>query len=377
MRTPSEPPTPRATPARPIALCYGTRPQVIKASALRRALARLGPVHAVDTGQHYDHALNALLYEQLGVAPPDQFLEVGSGSHAEQTALVLTRTEAALTALGPRAVVVIGDTNSTLGVAFAAAKRRIPVVHVEAGLRAADRLMAEELNRRAVDAIASLLCTPCASATARMRAEHPDAVIVETGDVACDVLRGVEGRLAAPGVVIEGLTTPYLFATLHRAELTDRPEVLGGVLRALGALPHDTVLAVHPRTRAALAANGVTEDRVGRLRLVPAVGYLESLALVRAAAAVVTDSGGLQREAYWLRVPCVTVRTETEWTETLEAGANRLVAPADAPAALAGAVAGQLERWGTAARWTPDAYGTGTAAAAITDAIASLLAGQP
>ena len=145
---------------RMLALCYGTRPQVIKASALRPALARLGRVHAVDTGQHYDHALNALLYEQLGVAPPDEFLEVGSGSHAEQTALILTRAEAVLARLTPRAVVVIGDTNSTLGVALAAAKRRIPVVHVEAGLRAQDRLMAEELNRRMVDAMASLLLTP-------------------------------------------------------------------------------------------------------------------------------------------------------------------------------------------------------------------------
>ena len=132
-----------------------------------------GPVHAVDTGQHYDYALNDLLYQQLKVSPPDRFLEVGSAGHAEQTALILTRTEAVLAELTPAAVVVIGDTNSTLGAALAAAKLRIPVVHVEAGLRARDRMMAEELNRRAVDAIAALLCTPCASATTRMSAERP------------------------------------------------------------------------------------------------------------------------------------------------------------------------------------------------------------
>ena len=360
-----------------LALCYGTRPQVIKASALRPALARLGRVHAVDTGQHYDHALNALLYEQLGVAPPDEFLEVGSGTHAEQTALILTRTEGVLARLAPRAVVVIGDTNSTLGVALAAAKRRIPVVHVEAGLRAKDRLMAEELNRRMVDAMASLLCTPCAAATARMRREHPGATVVETGDVAFDVLLGVRGRLAPPGMVLPGLTGPYIYATLHRAELTDRPEVLAGVLRALGGLALPSVLAVHPRTRAALAASGFTADQVGRLQLVPAVGYLESLALVHGAAAVVTDSGGLQREAYWLGVPCVTIRGETEWEETVAAGANRLIPPADAPTALAGAIAAQLELWPATARWTPDAYGTGQAADAIATAIEALLALPP
>lgn len=357
-----------------LALCYGTRPQVIKASVLRRALAVLGPVTAIDTGQHYDHALNALLYTQLSVAPPDRFLEVGSGSHAEQTALILTRAEAALRQAAPRAVVVIGDTNSTLGVALAAAKLRLPVVHVEAGLRAADRQMAEELNRRAVDAIATLLCTPCASATGRMRAEHPDAVVVETGDVAHDVLLGVRDRLPDPATVIPGLSSPYLYATLHRAELTDRPDRLAGVLRALGALDLPSVFAVHPRTRAALAAEGLNGDTIGRLRLVPAVGYLESLALAGGAAAVITDSGGLQREAYWLGTPCITVRAETEWEETVVAGANRLVAPADAPRALAVAVREQITRWPAGRRWAPDAYGDGHAAERVSDAIARVLA---
>ncbi len=357
-----------------LALCYGTRPQVIKASVLRRALSAGGPVTAIDTGQHYDHALNALLYQQLAVAPPDHFLEVGSGSHAEQTALILTRAETVLKATAPRAVIVIGDTNSTLGVALAAAKLRLPVVHVEAGLRAADRQMAEELNRRAVDAIATLLCTPCASATARMRREHADASVVETGDVAHDVLLGARERLPAVSEVVPGLGEKYLFGTLHRAELTDQPERLAGVLRALGALELPSVLAVHPRTRAALSAQGLNGDTVGRLRLIPAVGYLESLALVRGAAAVVTDSGGLQREAYWLGTPCITVRTETEWEETVAAGANRLVAPDVAPVELAAAVAGQIARWPAGRRWVPDAYGDGRAAQAVARAVRGMLA---
>jgi UDP-N-acetylglucosamine 2-epimerase len=356
-----------------IALCYGTRPQVIKASRLRSMLARVGPVRAVDTGQHYDWALSAQLYEQLGVAPPDCFLEVGSGSHAEQTGLILLRAEAALREFRPRVVVAIGDTNSTVGVTLAAAKLRIPVVHVEAGLRADDRLMAEEINRRVVDAIAALLCTPSSAATARMQLEHPDALVRETGDVALDVLLGARARLPAPDTIIPGLVRPYVFATLHRAELTDQPDVLAGVLRALAALGTATVLALHPRTAAALTAQGITQDSIGLLRLVPAVGYLESLALTAGARAVVTDSGGLQREAYWLGTPCVTVRAETEWEETVACGANRLVPPAESSRGLADAVTGQVARWNGESGWAATAYGDGHAAERITAAVAELL----
>ena len=355
-----------------IALCYGTRPQVIKASVLRRALASLEPVHAIDTGQHYDYALNALLYEQLGVAPPDLFLEAGSAGHAEQTATILTRAEAALSRLRPRVVVVIGDTNSTLGVGLAAAKLRLPVVHVEAGLRAADRLMAEEVNRRVVDAIATLLCTPCEAATRRMRTEHPDATVVESGDVARDVLESVRARLPAPASVVPGLVPPYLFATLHRAELTDIPARLGAVVGALAALDLPTVLAVHPRTRAALAGLGLEAERQGALRLVPAVGYLESLALARGAAAIVTDSGGLQREAYWLGTPCITVRGETEWEETVALGANTLIAPEAASDHLAEAVRAQIARWPGRSRWNAAVYGEGHAADRVTTAVAAM-----
>jgi UDP-GlcNAc3NAcA epimerase len=356
-----------------IALCYGTRPQVIKASRLRSMLARVGPVRAVDTGQHYDWALSAQLYEQLGVAPPDCFLEVGSGSHAEQTGLILLRAEAALREFRPQVVVAIGDTNSTLGVTLAAAKLRIPVVHVEAGLRAADRLMAEEINRRVVDAIAALLCTPSAAATARMQLEHPDAAVRETGDVALDVLLGARARLPAPDTIVPGLVRPYVFATLHRAELTDQPDVLAGVIRALAALGTATVLALHPRTAAVLTALGITQDSIGLLRLVPAVGYLESLALAAGARAVVTDSGGLQREAYWLGTPCVTVRAETEWEETLACGANRLVPPGESSRGLAEAVTGQVARWNGESGWAATAYGDGHAAERITAAVAELL----
>jgi len=356
-----------------IALCYGTRPQVIKSSVLRSALAKLGPVHAIDTGQHYDSPLSGLLYAQLGLDPPDRSLEAGSGSHADQTALILARAEPVLRELAPRVVVTIGDTNSTLGSALAAAKLRIPVVHVEAGLRSTDRLMAEELNRRAVDAVASLLCTPCRAASERMQDEHPDTTVRETGDVALDVLLTARGRLPSPEAVVPGLPRSYLFATLHRAELVDDPELLGGVLRALAAIGTATVLALHPRTAAALATQGISQDRIGLLRILPPVGYLESLALTAGARAVVTDSGGLQREAYWLGTPCVTVRAETEWLETIVCEANRLVAPREGSRGLAAAVTAQVARWNGESRWSRDAYGTGHAAEAVAAAVSELL----
>jgi UDP-N-acetylglucosamine 2-epimerase len=357
-----------------IALCYGTRPQVIKASALRRAFDPAHQVLAIDTGQHYDHAMNALLYEQLGVRPPDLFLEVGSGSHAEQTGAIMMRTEAVLQERRPAAVLVIGDTNSTLGCAIAAAKLRIPVVHVEAGLRATDALMAEEINRRAVDAVSSLLCTPCDAATRRMGQEHLETRIVETGDVSYDVLLTAKASLPRPEAATPTAAAGnYLFATLHRAELTDTPDVLGGVLDALRELPHPVVLAVHPRTRAVLQALGKRGQDGGSLSLIPAVGYLESLALAAGAKAVVTDSGGLQREAYWLGTPCVTVRAETEWGETIECGSNVLVAPANAAKGLGGALAQQLERWSNGRSWPRTSYGDGTAAGRIVAATAQLL----
>jgi UDP-N-acetylglucosamine 2-epimerase len=357
-----------------IALCYGTRPQVIKASALRTALDPGFDVLAVDTGQHYDFAMNQLLYQQLGVRAPDLYLEVGSGTHAQQTAAILERTAAVLEQRRPAAVLVIGDTNSTLGAALAAAKLRIPVVHVEAGLRAADRLMAEEINRRAVDAMASLLCTPSTLATRRMVAEHPDAVVTETGDVAYDVLLGQRDRLPTPAAVSAGTGGgDYVFATLHRAELTDRPRVLASVLGALGALKQPVVLAMHPRTRTVLEDLGEDGMHGGSLTLMPAVGYLESLALARGARAVVTDSGGLQREAYWLGTPCITVRSETEWTETLACGANLLVPPAEAGSRLAPAIVAQRERWSGGPTWDRSSYGTGQAAGAVARAVAALL----
>lgn len=330
---------------------------------LARALAAVAPVLTVDTGQHYDHALNAGLYAELGVPRADVWLGVEPGTHAAQTARMLERAEAVFAERRPRAVVVIGDTNSTLAGAFAAAKLRIPVVHVEAGLRCGDSLMAEEINRRAVDAIAAVLCTPSAAAAARLAREGAAERTVLTGDVARDVLLGAAARAPALADV-----EPFVFATLHRAELVDDAARLAGAVRALAALPLPVVLAAHPRTRARLAALGLA-DAFGALRVVPALGYLEALARVRDAALVVTDSGGVQREAYWLGTPCVTLRGETEWGETVALGANRLVAPA-AAAGAERALRSAAEAALGAGRggWDRDAYGDGRAAARVADA---------
>ncbi len=360
----------------PLALLYGTRPQVIKASVLVEALAAEWDVLSVDTGQHYDYELNALLYSQLGVRTPRACLDVGSGEHAVQTAHVLTRAAEVLSAAAaagarPRAAVVVGDTNSTLGAALAAAKLRIPVVHVEAGLRCGDLLMAEEINRRAVDAVSAVLCPPSASSEATLRREHAAGAVVRTGDVARDVLLRTLPRVR-PAAEGDGWplppAAPFVFATLHRAELVDDPARLAGTLAALGGLGLPVVLAAHPRTRAALAAAGA-EPPAG-VHVVPPLGYFETLAAVRDAAAVVTDSGGVQREAYWLGTPCVTVRGETEWVETVALGANRLVAPVAAPDALAGAVAAQLAAG--AGGWDRDALGYGDAAERVRRALAPL-----
>ena len=350
-----------------IALCYGTRPQVIKASRLSAALSRLCETLTVDTGQHYDYELNALLYEQLSVRAPDVLLDVGSSDHATQTAFILQRAAALFRERKPSAVVVIGDTNSTLGCALAAVQLAIPVIHVEAGLRSGNLAMAEEINRRMVDATASILCAPSDRAAGQLFAESVPGVVVNTGDVARDVLRAQLGRITT--VRPEQLpptAEPFAFATLHRAELTNDPACFAAVLMALGGAGMHVVLPMHPRTRAIVQKHGLAHAMPANVHVHKPFGYLETLASIREAAVVITDSGGVQREAYWMGTPCVTVRSESEWTETIDLGANRLVRPADAGSSL---VATMAEAAASARDWDRDAYGDGHAAEAITAAI--------
>jgi len=337
---------------------------------LIEATAARWPLVTVDTGQHYDYELNAVFYEQLGVPRPHHFLEVGSGRHAAQTAAVLTRAAEVFEGAKPWAVVVIGDTNSTLGCALAATQMRIPVVHVEAGLRSNDRAMAEEINRRVVDAIGDLLCAPSKAAADELGREHQPGMIALTGDVAYDVLLRNLPRARAPRdneAWPIGGGEPFAIATLHRAELTGNPDALAAIVDVLRALPIPVVLPAHPRVRDALAARGLASG--GNLHFVAPLGYFEMIGAIRDASIVITDSGGVQREAYWMGTPCITVRTETEWRETVSLGANTLVSPVSAGKELRGAVE---KRLGSGDAWDRGAYGAGDAAARITSAIASL-----
>jgi len=345
-----------------IAIFYGTRPQIIKASVLRHALARVGPVAAVDTGQHYDHALHGVHYAQLEMEPPDAFLNARAGSHAQQTAAILRAAAAWLEAQRPPLVVVIGDTNSTLACTLAASKLGVPVAHVEAGLRSTDAHLAEEINRRCVDAIASILFAPSQSAETALRRERVPGEVHLVGDIAYDVLRNVAYQIPDRSAIarfVDGSTPDYAYVTLHRAELVDDPALFRGVVAAVAKMPIPVVFAVHPRTELALARAGGRPNR--RVRMLQPLGYLENLGVLRGARVVITDSGGLQREAYWMGVPCVTVRHETEWVETVACGANRLVSPAE-PERLTDAVA---EAMAAHRSWDRTAYGDGAAAERI------------
>jgi UDP-N-acetylglucosamine 2-epimerase len=233
--------------------------------------------------------------------------------------------------------------------------------------------MPEEINRRVVDAISHVLCTPSARATRRVESERRDAIVAQTGDVAYDALKGQADRLPAPPIPEGGGGGPFCFATVHRAELTDRPAVLQGVLTALATLDRPVFLALHPRTRAALDAAGIAPRFGPGLTIVPPVGYLESLALARAAEMVFTDSGGLQREAYWMGTPCVTLRRETEWIETVEEGANIPIDPSGGAPELARAIGAHRRRWSNGRTWPRTAYGTGDAADRIVSALAPLV----
>jgi UDP-GlcNAc3NAcA epimerase len=304
----------------------GNRPQFIKSAPLSVALRNAGVDEVtLHTGQHYDRELSAVFFEELELDPPAHRLESGSGTHAEQTARMLPGIERAVLDERPDAVLVYGDTNSTLAGALAAAKTDVPVAHVEAGLRSFDRAMPEELNRLVVDRLSALLFCPTDVAVANLAAEGITDGVHQVGDVMYDanlrlapIARQRSRALEEAGVGPGG----YLVLTLHRAANT-RPEALTNVAAALGRIEEPVVFPAHPRASAALAAAGISLD--SGVRVVPPAGYLDFAALASQARLVLTDSGGVQKEAYWYGVPCITLRTTTEWVETVETGWNRLV----------------------------------------------------
>lgn len=317
----------------------GTRPQFIKAAAVSQVLRRRFREILVHTGQHYDPGMSEVFFEELGIPEPEIHLGIGSGTHGAQTGAMLSALEAVILRETPDWVLVYGDTNSTLAGALAAAKLHVPVAHVEAGVRSGNWQMAEEINRVLTDAAADLLLAPTRTALDHLAREGVHGRVVWVGDVMLDLARAVSN---CGSDILERLglrDRPYLFATVHRAENTDNPARLQDILEGLARLELPVVFPVHPRTRKMIAQFGLERYRTD-LWIDP-LGYVDTAALVRGARAVLTDSGGLQKEAVFHGVPCVTLRGETEWPETIEAGWNRL-AGSD-PAAIAQAVAWACE----------------------------------
>ena len=316
---------------RTVLTVVGNRPQFIKAAAVSAHLRERAEEVLVHTGQHYDPELSDVFFEQLEMPAPDRELGVGSGSHSEQTAAILTRLEPLVAQIEPGALLVYGDTNSTLGGALVAAKARVPLIHVEAGMRSGNRAMPEEINRMVVDSLAGLLLCSTETALRNLRDEGRDEQAVVTGDVMADIALTFGPIADQRSDVLERLDLEprgFSVATAHRPGNVDDPErlrLLVDVLsRAAQAAP--VVFPVHPRTRSRLdemrALDGLPERGI---TAVEPLGYLDMTRLVRAARGVITDSGGLQKEAFLASVPCLTMREETEWVETVEAGWNKLI----------------------------------------------------
>ncbi|MEQ1579257.1 MAG: UDP-N-acetylglucosamine 2-epimerase (non-hydrolyzing) [Steroidobacteraceae bacterium] len=316
-----------------IVTVLGARPQFVKASLLSRAMQEMGGIAEaiVHTGQHYDREMSDVFFEQLGIPSPKHVLGIAGGTHGDMTGRMLCALEPVVMSEAPDCLLVYGDTNSTLAGALVASKLNIPIAHVEAGLRSYNRQMPEEVNRLVTDHLSTLLFCPTVASVENLRAEGILAGVHQVGDIMYDAALHYSRVAAESPVSAEVCRWPekgYVLATVHRQENTDDPLKLRRIIDALAALSADVpvVLPLHPRTRARLEA---LQPSVGaslaKLHLLPPVGYLEMLLLERRAGLVMTDSGGVQKEAYFFKVPCVTLRDQTEWVELVEMGWNILV----------------------------------------------------
>src|SRR3954467_4415305 len=355
-----------------IVTIVGNRPQFVKAAAVSRLLREQVDELIVHTGQHYDDDLSRVFFEELSIPAPDRELDAGGGTNTAQTARILGALEPVLAELGPALVLVYGDTNSTLAGALAAAQAGIPVGHVESGMRSFDRAMPEELNRVLTDHASDLLLCSTQTAVANLARESVRGETHLVGDVMADVSVAFREIAAERSTIAADLGVEpgaYLVVTAHRAGNVDDPARLERLVELIEALPLPAVFPLHPRTRARLEGGGLMARLEGppRLRLAPPLGYLDFLTLARNARAVLTDSGGVQKEAYLLGTPCVTLRDTTEWVETVEAGWNVLV-DLDAAAALAA-----LERPPPPGE-RPELYGGGRAGERIRDAVGAYTA---
>jgi UDP-GlcNAc3NAcA epimerase len=303
-----------------LATVVGARPQFIKAAVLSRELARHPQCaeRLIHTGQHYDYEMSRIFFDGLQMRDPDEYLAVGSGSHGHQTAEMLRALETTLSAARPDCVLVFGDTNSTLAGALAAAKLGLPVAHIEAGLRSFDRQMPEEINRVVADHLAAVHFAPNANAAAQLAHEGIQGGVHVVGDLMVDLVVQTAAALPARASVLDQLRVEsgeYALATVHRAANTDDPAAFARILSAFRRLPFPIVFPVHPRGRPFLSQHAVRAD--DNVLLIAPQSYANMISLERHARVILTDSGGIQKEAFALGVPCVTLRDTTEWSETL------------------------------------------------------------
>jgi len=343
----------------------GVRPQFIKAAPFLRELeSRKIEYELIHTGQHYDYEMSQVFFEEIGLPKPHATLETGLGTHAEQTSRMLVALEVHMIRYRPQCVVVFGDTNSTLAGALAASKLHIPIVHIEAGIRSFNRRMPEEINRVLADTISRLLFCPSQVGVKNLKAEGIVSGVFDVGDVMLDAINLFGPIAVSKSDILDKLeiSDRYLLLTLHRAENVDCIERLESIMRGLGAIEKKILFPIHPRTRKRLQEMNI--DLPLNVTMVDPVGYLDFLKLQSTSQGILTDSGGLQKEAYWQGVPCVTLRDETEWVETVELGWNVLVGADEEK--IAGALQ-HLEK-------RPDRpllYGNGTACAQCVDIVLS------
>jgi UDP-N-acetylglucosamine 2-epimerase (non-hydrolysing)/UDP-GlcNAc3NAcA epimerase len=352
-----------------IVTVIGNRPQFVKAAAVSRLLRAEHDELLVHTGQHHDDELSTIFFTELGVPRPERELNIHGGSNTDQTARMLAALGPLLAEERPDVVLVYGDTNSTLAGGLVAAQQRVPVAHVEAGMRSFDRAMPEELNRVLTDHLSDVLLCPSPTAVANLEREHVAGRVELVGDVMVDVALLFQPRARADGAALQAAGVgpgEYVLATSHRAGNVDDPARLRALVDLLLAVPDPVVLPLHPRTHARLRDSGwLAELEAARhVRLQPPLGYVAFTALLCGARAVLTDSGGVQKEAYLAGVPCVTMRDSTEWVETVDVGWNVLV-DLDREAAMAA-----LGRTPPTER--PELYGDGAAGARVVAALAAI-----
>lgn len=307
----------------------GARPQFIKLAPLSSKLKEYHEEIIVHTGQHYDYAMSGQIFKDLDIREPNIHLEVGSGTHAGQTAEMMKGLEDAMMKQRPDLVIVFGDTNSTLAGALTAAKLKIPIVHIEAGLRSFNKNMPEEINRILTDHVSKMLFAPTQTAVRNLNNEGLGAQTFLTGDIMVDTMKNSLSVAMQKSEIIRNLKltdTWFNLLTLHRDYNVDNPSILSNLLRHLGNLGEKIVFPVHPRTRKMLPEkSGIFEN----ILLTEPLGYLDFIALENHSGRIITDSGGIQKEAYILKKPCITLRTETEWLETVEEKWNLLISPSD------------------------------------------------